>query len=84
MSVTTDGVAHEFTIDKELCSGHGRCYSLAPQWFRADDKGYGEPFAPAAPGTPRADMEFIADSCPEEAISFAALSEQSPTNEESK
>jgi len=24
----------------QLCSGHGRCYSLAPSVFHADDDGY--------------------------------------------
>ena len=28
-------------IDEELCSGHGRCYSLAPEVFSArDDDGF--------------------------------------------
>lgn len=29
-------------IDKAACSGHGRCYTLAPSVFAADDNGYGE------------------------------------------
>lgn len=29
-------------IDREVCSGHGRCYTLAPGVFSADDNGYGE------------------------------------------
>jgi ferredoxin len=27
-------------IDEKLCSGHGRCYSLEPSVFQADDDGY--------------------------------------------
>jgi ferredoxin len=27
-------------IDAELCTGHGRCYSLAPDLFESDDEGY--------------------------------------------
>lgn len=27
-------------VDGELCSGHGRCYSLAPDVYEADDEGY--------------------------------------------
>ena len=28
-------------LDNEVCSGHGRCYTLAPDVFDADDEGYG-------------------------------------------
>jgi len=27
-------------IDATLCSGHGRCYVLAPDVYRLDDDGY--------------------------------------------
>ena len=27
-------------VDVELCTGHGRCYSLAPEVYEADDEGY--------------------------------------------
>jgi len=29
------------TIDAERCTGHGRCYTLAPDVFDADDRGLG-------------------------------------------
>lgn len=28
-------------IDKELCTGHGRCYMLVPDVFEADEAGFG-------------------------------------------
>ncbi len=28
-------------IDHEACTGHGRCYTLAPDVFDSDDAGYG-------------------------------------------
>lgn len=28
-------------IDTDRCSGHGRCYALAPEVFAPDDEGYG-------------------------------------------
>ncbi len=28
-------------IDPELCTGHGRCYSLAPSVFADDEAGFG-------------------------------------------
>ncbi len=27
-------------VDPEICTGHGRCYALAPGLFEADDDGY--------------------------------------------
>lgn len=27
-------------IDQDLCSGHGRCYTLSPQIVQADDDGF--------------------------------------------
>lgn len=29
------------TINRQRCTGHGRCYVLAPEVFDADDDGYG-------------------------------------------
>ncbi len=28
-------------IDSDVCVGHGRCYSLAPELFDSDDAGHG-------------------------------------------
>jgi ferredoxin len=28
------------TVSAELCSGHGRCYALAPDVYAPDDEGY--------------------------------------------
>lgn len=27
-------------VNAELCTGHGRCYSLAPELFDADESGF--------------------------------------------
>ena len=27
-------------LDTELCTGHGRCYALAPEVYEADDDGH--------------------------------------------
>ena len=27
-------------VDRELCTGHGRCWTLAPDVYDADDEGY--------------------------------------------
>jgi ferredoxin len=30
----------KLTIDAELCTGHGRCYTLAPALLSYDDEGF--------------------------------------------
>ena len=27
-------------VDEDLCTGHGRCYALAPEVFAPDDRGH--------------------------------------------
>jgi ferredoxin len=34
-------MAYKLQIDADKCQGHGRCYSLAPELFDADDLGAG-------------------------------------------
>jgi ferredoxin len=29
-------------VDREFCTGHGRCYSLVPELFEDDDQGNGQ------------------------------------------
>lgn len=59
-----------FAIDKTLCSGHGRCYTLAPQWFDADDVGYAEVKDGPIPVAQRDRMEEIVTACPEGALTI--------------
>jgi ferredoxin len=54
------------------CTGHGRCYTLAPQLLSCDDEGYvtirgGDPID--VPDDQRELAEEIAGTCPESAIS---------------
>ncbi len=58
----------KFVIDTNVCSGHGRCYTLASQWFDADDIGYGEVKDGVIAESERAAMEDVAAACPEGAI----------------
>ena len=55
-------------IDYEKCQGHGRCYSVAPELFEADEAGFGVVRAAQldAPDKPTARQAI--DSCPERAI----------------
>ncbi len=58
-------------LDRSRCSGHGRCYDLAPEVFEADEDGYGTvkvrgPLeGPLLEAARRGEL-----SCPERAISL--------------
>ncbi len=59
-------------IDADLCSGHGRCYTLSPELFQSDDDGFpvqsgSEIEVP--PGLEEAARRAVAN-CPEGAISI--------------
>lgn len=58
------------TLDRTRCTGHGRCYTVAPEVFDADDDGYGvlrtSDVAPGDEGPARRG----AANCPEDAISL--------------
>ena len=62
------------SIDHEACTGHGRCYALAPELFEADDEGYGQ-VADASgavpPGLEDAARRAV-NNCPERAITLTA------------
>jgi ferredoxin len=65
-------VSVKVAVDGEVCTGHGRCYVLAPDVFAADDYGHcvvlhddvgdDDLVAQARAG---------ADNCPERAITLA-------------
>jgi ferredoxin len=60
------------SIDADQCTGHGRCYRVAPDLLTFDDEGYvtlrGDSIE--VPGDLLAAAEEAAGSCPEEAISL--------------
>jgi ferredoxin len=56
-------------IDHDRCSGHGRCYVVAPSVFVDDEAGYGQVRTDVALGQDLlADARRAADACPEQAI----------------
>jgi ferredoxin len=69
-------------IDGDLCTGHGRCYALAPELFGCDDDGHAEVLVEvrgdAAERLRSADLtedqlpkaKLAVDNCPEVAISL--------------
>lgn len=73
----TDTSTSAFTIliDRDKCVGHGRCYSLAPAVYDADDEGFSELTDGDTPATPelREQARLGAETCPEGAISLVPL-----------
>jgi ferredoxin len=55
-------------IDTDLCSGQGRCYSLAPDVFGADESGFGVVKVDTVPASERSMLERVVQLCPELAI----------------
>jgi ferredoxin len=59
-------------LDADRCTGHGRCYSLAPELFDSDDEGHSVVLAPG--DEVRADLEpqarLAIENCPEDCISL--------------
>jgi ferredoxin len=61
-----DGV--KLRIDAERCTGHGRCYDLAPELFTDDENGHGL-VRDAHPDPSRlAAARLAVNSCPEQAV----------------
>lgn len=55
-------------VDGDLCTGHGRCYMLAPEVYGEDERGHCAPLVHAVPAELREGARTGADACPEQAI----------------
>ena len=55
-------------IDADACTGHGRCYTLAPELFDTDEYGHGVVLHPDAPADLFEKADLAAKNCPERAI----------------
>ena len=58
-------------IDTELCTGHGRCYALAPEVFDANDRGHGVVRFDEPPPELEKQARLAAANCPERAITVS-------------
>ena len=60
------------SVGADICTGHGRCYTLAPDLLEDDDEGYvtvrGQEIT--VPAGQVDDARNAADSCPERAIAL--------------
>ncbi len=55
-------------IDLDACTGHGRCYSLAPELFDADEFGHAVLKQDDVPAEQADQARLAAGNCPERAI----------------
>ena len=55
-------------VDHEACTGHGRCYTLAPEVYECDDDGYCAGDDREVPVALEAAARRGAAGCPERAI----------------
>jgi ferredoxin len=58
-------------LDTDACMGHGRCYSLAPDLFDADDEGHSILLQPDVPAGKEREARDAQEACPEEAIALS-------------
>lgn len=56
-------------VDKDVCTGHGRCYTICPEVYGEDEEGYCVIAEPEVPEALREAARRGADNCPELAIS---------------
>ena len=56
-------------LDSVRCTGHGRCYALAPELFDEDAEGRAILLTAEVPPEHREEAQRAIDNCPEEAIS---------------
>ncbi|MCU4183463.1 ferredoxin [Acidiferrimicrobium sp. IK] len=58
-------------IDAAACTGHGRCYSLAPELFEDDEQGHGRVVGDGSvPPELQAAAQRAETACPERAVSL--------------
>lgn len=60
----------KISVDTERCTGHGRCYMLAPEVFAPDEDGYSEVVVPQGKVPPEFEDQTrkAVANCPERAI----------------
>jgi len=57
-------------LDLDACTGHGRCYSLAPKVFGSDDLGHCELLLAEPPEELRESARRAVATCPEGALTI--------------
>jgi ferredoxin len=65
-----DGNTMKLQIDADACTGHGRCYVLAPEVFEPDDEGHSLGLVDEIPDDLLDKARLAAANCPESAITI--------------
>ena len=60
----------KLAVDVERCTGHGRCYALAPNVFDADDEGHCVLLAAEVPAAHQREARSAVLNCPEDALAI--------------
>jgi ferredoxin len=60
----------KIVLDADRCTGHGRCYSLAPELFDSDDEGHSVVLATEVPAGLEPQARLAVENCPESCISL--------------
>jgi ferredoxin len=55
-------------LDTTRCTGHGRCYSLAPELFDSDDYGHSVLRSPDVPVDLESGARLAVENCPESCL----------------
>ncbi len=63
------GERMKVVVDTDACTGHGRCYTLAPEVFEPDDQGHSQLVSEEVPESLRDKAVIGMQNCPERAIS---------------
>jgi ferredoxin len=59
------------SVDADLCTGHGRCYTLAPDVFEPDEVGHCVVLVADVPGELEPQAVAGEQNCPEQAITLS-------------
>lgn len=59
------------SVDAERCTGHGRCYTLAPGVYDADEVGHCVVLVEEVSGELEAQAAVGEQNCPEQAITLS-------------
>ena len=62
----------QIQVDADRCTGHGRCYALAPSVFDADDFGHSVVLVATCEPSTEVHRQAVlaAENCPERAITL--------------
>lgn len=60
----------KIVLDADRCTGHGRCYALAPELFTSDDRGHSVVLHEEVPAGLEGQAKTAVDNCPENCLSL--------------